>query len=236
MFVLSENLEERSMRKSIVVAAACGLFTAASVSLPVHAEDGSLAIGATGGTLGLGPEISYRFNDHVGIRVNGGFYDYDDTDDLDDIEYDATLKLNSFGAMLDWYPLGGGFRISAGGRVNDNKIDLAGTPSAPVEIGNVTYTPAQVGTLTGTVTTDSFAPALTLGYGGKLAKGFTFGFELGVMLQGSPKIDNLTATGGTLASNPAFLTQLAVEENNAEEDAKDFKLWPIVQLSLAYRF
>jgi len=55
------------------------------------------------------------------------------------------------------------------------------------------------------------------------------------MLQGSPKIDNLQATG-SLASNQAFLTQLAIEEQQAEDDADDFKMWPILQISLSYRF
>ncbi len=130
-----------------------------------------------------------------GVRVNGGFFDHGESEDLDDIEYDANLKLNSFGALLDWYPFSGGFRISAGGRINNNKIDLEGRPTTNVEIGDVTYTPTQVGALLGSVNTDGFAPAFTLGYGGKLAKGFTFGVEVGVMLQGSPKIDNLRATG-----------------------------------------
>jgi hypothetical protein len=171
----------------------------------------------------------------VGLRANGGIYDYDDTDDLDDIEYDADLKLNSFGAMLDWYPFGGGFRLSLGGRINNNEIDLEGTPTTTVEIGDVDYTPAEVGTLSGTITTDSLTPAFTLGYGGRLAKGFTFSLELGVMLQGSPKINDLTASG-TLANNPAFIQQLAIEEQRAEDDAHDFKLWPIIQIGLLYRF
>jgi hypothetical protein len=137
--------------------------------------------------------------------------------------------------MLDLYPFGGGFRLSAGLRNNKNRIDLAGTPTTNVEIGEITYTPAQVGTLSGTVHTKKSAPTFSLGYGGKLAKGFTFGFELGVMMQGSPKIENLTATG-TLASNQAFQQQLALEEQRAEDDADDFKLWPVIQIGLAYRF
>lgn len=223
------------MRK-LVVTAFCGLGVAAlGLALPASAAEGSLALGVSGGTLGLGPEISYRFNEHVGLRASGGFYDYDHSDELDDIDYDTTLKLDSYGAMVDWYVFGGGFRISAGGRINNNVIDLSGTPTTNVEIGTVTYTPAQVGALTGQVTTKSFAPTLTLGYGGKLAKGFTFGIEVGVMQQGSPRLNNLSASG-SLASDPAFLTQLAIEEQNAEDDAHDFKLWPIIQLGLIYRF
>lgn len=223
------------MRKLVLATIAGFGIGAAATSVPAFAEDGDLAIGITGGTLGLGPEISYRFNKHAGLRVNGGFYNYSNTDDLDDIEYDADLKLNSFGAMLDWYPFRGGFRLSAGARINNNKIDLVGTPTTNVEIGDNTYTPAQVGTLSGTVNTKNLAPTFSLGYGGKLAKGFSFGFELGVMMQGSPKIDNLTATG-SLASNSAFQQQLALEEQRAEDDAHDFKMWPIIQLGLLYRF
>jgi hypothetical protein len=47
----------------------------------------------------------------------------------------------------------------------------------------------------GTVTTDDFAPQLTIGYGGTLAKGFTLGAEIGVLWQGQPQIDDLRATG-----------------------------------------
>jgi hypothetical protein len=221
--------------RNLSISMVSALLLAATVPATALAADGQLAVGVSGGTLGLGPEVSWRFNDRLGLRVNGGFYDYSNTDDLDDIEYDADLKLNSFGAMLDLYPFGGGFRISAGGRINNNEIDLVGTPTSTVEIGDVDYSPAEVGSLLGTITTDSFAPAFTLGYGGKLAKGFTFGFELGVMLQGSPQIENLRATG-SLASNGPFLTQLAIEEQRAEEDADDFKLWPIIQIGLLYRF
>jgi hypothetical protein len=223
------------MRRHFMMIAGLGI-AGSLAALPAYSEEGALALGVTGGTLGLGPEISWRFSEHAGLRANGGFYDTTDSDELDDIEYDGKLKLNSFGAMLDWYPFGGGFRLSAGARVNNNKIELEGAPTINTEIGDTTYTPQQIGTLTGTVETDSFAPALTLGYGGKLAKGLTFGFELGVMMQGSPKIENLTSTGGTLSSNTTFLQQLALEEQRAEDDAHDYKYWPIIQIGLSYRF
>ena len=154
---------------------------------------------------------------------------------LDDIDYDVKLKLNSFGANLDLYPFGGGFRVSVGARSNSNKIDLKGVPATAVEIGDVVYQPAEVGTLTGTIKTDSFAPVLSIGYGGQRKPGFGFGFELGAMKQGSPRISNLQATG-TLASNSAFQAELAKEQAKVEADASDYKYWPIVQLQVFYRF
>lgn len=206
-------------------------------SLPAAAEEGRVAVGVSGGTYGIGPELAYRFSEHAGVRVSAGFFSRNHSDDIDDIDYDTKVKLNSVGAALDWYPAGGGFRVSLGGRANNNKIHLRGTPSTNVEIGDVTYSPAQVGTLTGTVEgAHSFAPTLTVGYGGKLAPGFTLGFELGVMAQGSPKIKNLQASGGTLSSNTAFLAELEQERQQAEDDVDNFKLWPVVQLQFLYRF
>lgn len=198
-------------------------------------DEAHWTLGVSGGSLGIGPEVAYRFNSHAGLRGNAGFYSYSHNDDLDDLNYDADLKLESYGLMADWYPTGGGFRISAGVRSNDNHVELFGTPTTSVQIGNTTYTPAQVGTLTGTIETNSLAPALTLGYGGSFRNGFTLGFELGVMFQGSPTVENLKATG-LLASNTTFQTNLRQEELNVESDAKDFRYWPILQLHFLYRF
>jgi len=199
------------------------------------AEGGQWHVGVSGGTLGISPEVGYRFGGHGGLRLNGGFYDYDRSEEIDDIDYDGTLKLSSVGLMADWYPFGGSFRLSAGARSNGNKIDLTAVPTTNVEIGDATFTPAEVGTLTGGVKFKDFTPALTLGWGGKLGKGFTMGFEAGVLLQGSPKF-NLAASGGVLANDPDFLAELENERRQAEEDAEDFKLWPVIQLHFAWRF
>lgn len=222
----------RAMRSMVCVGA---VMAAGMVMAPAALAEGRVSVGVSGGTLGISPEVSFRFADHAGVRVNGGFYDYQHDDDFDDIRYDADLKLNSFGAMFDWYPAGGGLRLSAGVRANGNEIDLLGTPTTSVEIGNVTYSPAQVGTLSGTIRTKDVAPMLSIGYGGKPVRGFTLGFELGVMFQGSPRIDDLRATGA-LANDPTFQAQLLDEQRQIEDDADDFKLWPVVQVGFHYRF
>ena len=116
----------------------------------MSAEEGRWFVGVSGGTNGIAPEIGYR-GEHLGLRANGGFLDYSRSENIDDIDYDGKLKLNSFGLLADWYPFAGGFRISAGARSSSNKIDLHATPTANVEIGNVSYTPAQAGNLDGTV-------------------------------------------------------------------------------------
>ncbi len=220
--------------KKFGLAAAAAFF---AVAAPAHAQDsaGGVSVGVTGGTLGIGPEVAYRMSETIGIRANATFFGFNHDVDSDDVTYNGDLKLRSGGVMIDVHPFGGGFRLSAGARIGNNKVELSATPTANVEIGDVTYTPAQVGVLSGDVKANDFAPTLTLGWGGGLTKGLKVGFEAGAMFQGRPEIDNLSATG-TLASNAAFQASLRAEEAEIEEDIDNYKVYPIVQFSIAYRF
>jgi hypothetical protein len=235
------GLKIRILREMYMVSArttACALLAAAIIQMPAAfaAEDGGqLHIGVSGGTLGISPEVGYRFGEHLGVRANGGFFNYDRNENIDDIDYDGTLKLNSVGVLADWFPFGGSFRISAGARSSSNKIDLTATPTVAVEIGDQFYDPDEIGTLSGGVSFKKLAPTASLGWGGKFKSGFAVGFELGVVMQGSPKFD-LAASGGTLSSDPTFLAELEDERAQAEEDAEDFKFWPVLQLHFLYRF
>lgn len=216
--------------------ACCAVALAAGlVTQPAQAQNARWALGITGGTLGVGPQLAFRPNAHVGVRVNAGVLSVSRGEEVDDIDYDGDLDLDSFGAMLDWYPAGGSLRVSIGGRINDNEIGIVGRPATSVTVGNTTYTPQQIGTLSGTVTTDDFAPQLTIGYGGTLAKGFTLGAEIGVLWQGRPQIDDLRSTG-LLASTPLLQADIEREEREIEDEIDDYELWPILQIELVYRF
>jgi hypothetical protein len=192
-------------------------------------------VGITGGTLGVGPQLAYRFGPRLGLRVNATFLDLSRDADVDDIEYSGAADLRSFGAMLDWYPTGRGLRVSVGGRRNDTQIDLTGAPTSSVTVGDTTYTPQQVGTLAGEVSVDGFAPTLSIGYGGTLGQGFSFGAEIGVMWQGAPRIENLRATG-PFALTPQLQADIEREEQRIEAELDDYELWPIAQLEFQYRF
>jgi hypothetical protein len=63
-----------------------------------HAQDGDEArikIGVTAGTLGVGPEASYRLAQNVGVRGNVTFLSVNADISSDDLDYDANLKLQS---------------------------------------------------------------------------------------------------------------------------------------------
>lgn len=232
------------MQYMLILATAGAVIVAA---VPAHAQNADLdtngpatpssgfVAGVTAGSLGIGPEITYRLSDSLAVRANATFFGFNQNVDTDGVEYDGNLKLRSFGAMLDFHPFRGGFRISAGARINSNKVRLKATPTTSVDIGDDTYTPAQIGVLSGDVEAKKFAPALTLGYGGGLTPGLKFGIEAGALFQGSPRVNRLQTTG-TLASSATFQASLREEEREIEDDIKRFKVYPILQISLGYRF
>jgi hypothetical protein len=220
--------------RSLALGVAC--LATLSAAAAARAGDGTLAVGITAGTLGVGPELSLRPIEKLGVRASIDWLSFSRGVDVDDIEYDGDLGLLSVGAMLDWYPFDGGFRVSAGGRWNGNDIEMSARPANNVTIGGTTYTPAEIGRLTGTVEANPFAPVLTLGWGGDLSPGFTFGIEAGVMYQGSPEIKNLRARGGLLENDPGLLGDLQDEEKQIEDEVDSYQVWPVVQVMVLYRF
>lgn len=216
-----------------VIAAA---LAAAGFSAPAMAQEASsgIGVGVTGGTLGLGPEVNFRSN-NFGVRGSATFFGFGRSVESDGVEYDGDLKLRSFGGSVDFYPGGGGFRLSAGARISRNRVELEARPTSDVEIGDEVFTPEEIGVLSGEIRANKVAPTLTVGYGGGKDRGVYFGIDAGVMFQGSPKVRNLTTTG-TLASDPTFQAELARERAEIEEDVDSFKIYPILQLGLGFRF
>lgn len=204
------------------------------------AEQGKASVGVTAGSLGVGPEIGYRFNQHVGVRANGGFLGVDHSFSSGGIDYDGHAKLSSGGVILDVYPLGGGFRISAGARYNGTDGNVRATPNGPTRIGSLVFTPEQIGTITGRADLREFAPQLTLGYGGKLRKGLAFTVEAGALFQGAVRIRDFTSNG-TLATDPTiagttYRNELAKQRQKLQDSANDYQVYPILQFGLKYRF
>jgi hypothetical protein len=208
-----------------------------AIAAPAAAQDGAAGVmlGVTAGTLGIGPEVTWRASPLLGVRANATFLGLGHEIDSSDITYDGDLRLKSGGLMLDLHPFRSGFRLSAGARIGDNRVDLLATPSGSVEIGNDTYTVEQIGTVRGHVAANDFAPVATLGWSGGLTRGLKLGIEGGAMFHGTPRVNDLTVTG-PFADNPAVRASLVEEEAEIEADIDGYKVYPVVQLSLGYAF
>ncbi|MEH3123779.1 MAG: hypothetical protein PGN16_17740 [Sphingomonas phyllosphaerae] len=224
------------MKTMGAVALAAGLMLGVAPASAQNADGGThVRAAVTAGTLGIGPELGVRFNDHLGVRAAAGFLSADGTAESDGEKYDAKLRLKSYGAMLDVHPFGGAFRLSAGARINRSRVDVGLTPSGETTIGEEDYTAAEVGRISGRANVKKFAPALTFGWAGKNRTGFYFGTELGVLFQGAYRIERFQSTG-TLRDDPAFQAALERERVSLQKDVDKVKVWPIVQLALGWRF
>ncbi|MHA6722195.1 hypothetical protein [Sphingomonas sp. RS2018] len=227
----------RLSRTAALLAAALASTPVLAQEAPVEDNGAIISAAVTAGTLGIGPEVGVRFSDHVGIRASASFLSFGADFDSDENTYRGGLHLKSYGAMIDVHPFGGAFRLSAGARINRNRVDVRLQPGASttIEIGDNVYTAAQVGTLTGGADVKKFAPALTLGWGGSKRKGFFFATEAGVLFQGSARLREFRATG-TAQADSGFRAALERERVELQDDIDKVKVYPILQFGIGFRF
>jgi len=197
-------------------------------------ETGSFDVGVKLSTLGGGVEVNYPIATNMSIAVGLNKFSQSQSENISGIDYDEEINLQTFSLLFNYHPFSGTFRITAGAMINNNELKLAAKPSANYDINGTIYTSAQVGNMEATVDFDKLAPYVGIGIGHGTGSGLSFTFDLGVLLQGEPNVD-LTADG-TLTSDPAFQANLAQEEKNAENDIKDFTVYPVIALGLSYRF
>jgi hypothetical protein len=168
------------------------------------------------------------------VRLNYAHYDYSQTTTSDGASYTGTLKLQTTGLFGDWHPFTGTFRLTGGVLYNNNSLTLTGQPSGGnYTFNGVTYTGAQVGSVTASVTFDKYSPYLGIGFGdGSDSRGFHFTSDIGVM-QEKPTA-TITATGA--AASPALAADLAAAQAKMQSDLSVLNLWPVIQVGVNYRF
>jgi len=215
--------------RSIALAAAALLAGAQA------AQADGVAVGVKAGTLGGGVELTTNVIPMLlNARIQANGFRYNTTVTNTSVHYDAKLKLFSVGALADFYPFAGKFRVTAGAYYNGNKLTLTGVPTAASYTFNgTTYTAAQAGTVTGTMDFNKFAPYAGIGWGDAVSSGSPIGFniDLGVLYQGKPKT-TLTATGAAAG----LTTDIAAEQTKLDNNVKKYKFYPVASIGISYHF
>ena len=193
------------------------------------------AVAVRVGALGIGPEYTYQLNDRVSFRgaIYGAELGFDHEES--GIDYDFDVVWDSMAVGVDFHPLKTALRLSAGLLKNDNRLRAVARPTQNETIGDTTYTPSQIGTLTGRVGFDDTAPFLGLGWDWSRGKRFGTAFDIGVLDQGDPVV---TLTGnGTLLGDPSFEQDINAEEAELQSSLDgDVDVVPYVSLGFVFRF
>ncbi len=194
------------------------------------------AVGLGLSTQGVQLSFAQSISENINIKVAYNTASSDFDGETDGIDYEYDFDFDSIGLLLDWHAFANSFRFTAGAIANNNEIQAESRiSSASVQVGDTTFTSAQVGRIEGDITFDSFAPYLGIGWGRAVAEGFGFNFDLGLMFQGEPEVD-LRSVGGILSSDPILLAEVEREEQELQYDVDDFDLYPVVSVSVSYSF
>jgi hypothetical protein len=199
------------------------------------AQAEGVAIGLKAGTLGAGVELTTNVIPMMlNARIQANGFNYNTTVTNTSVHYDAKLKLLSVGALADFYPMAGKFRLTAGVYYNGNKLTLTGVPNAASYVINgTTYTAAQAGTVTGTMDFNKLAPYAGIGWGDAVSSGSPIGFniDLGVLYQGKPKT-TVTATGAAAG----LAADIAAEKTKLDNNVTKYKFYPVASVGISYHF
>jgi hypothetical protein len=139
---------------------------------------------------------------------------------------------------LDWHVFNNSFRISTGVLINKNKANLQANVELSYDIGNGTYTATETGTLNAAFDYDrEIVPYIGIGFGNALNSKRRLGLmcDLGVVFTGSPQVA-LNAAGGTLTNNAGFQADIKREQDNIQKDLDELKIYPVLALSMFWRF
>ena len=222
-------------RPAITASLAASLLVAASA----HAQ---IAVTADVGTTGVGAHLVVPMESNLNGRFGANYFKHNTGERDGSVDYDLKAKLQTVDVLFDYFPMAGSaFRVTAGALYNGNQVNAKAKPDAAgtYTINGKTYAAATVGTLTGGVDYQKFAPYLGIGWGNpvKSATAWSFTADLGAFYQGKPNT-NLVSIGCTV-SNAACLTlanDVAAEKASFTSDIAKHKVYPVARVGMAYRF
>lgn len=162
------------------------LLMSAIAAAPAAAQSVYAGVGTTGLSLGFGHTYSERLGARAEVSlvptISRSF-----TQDATD--YSGEARSSRFAALVDWHPLGGGFRLTAGLSGGKSSGDFSGAPStgSTITIGNSTVSVGPADRYDTKIEFPSAMPYLGLGWGHTPAKGWGIHADAGLLI-GAPTV------------------------------------------------
>jgi hypothetical protein len=213
------------MRKGILA-----LSTALILVLPSAVSAQGFGVAGRVGTQGVGGEVALGLTSAFVIRGGASTSPYEPNVTMNDVN--VTLKLPQWYSVgADLY-LGGAFRIGGGMLFKSEDPSIEGVFTANQDIGGRSFTPAELGTLTGVLASKSQVPYVLIGFGNHTSTGIGLFLDLGVAFLGDPEI-SLSSSGGSFGDQAELISRLNAEAADWEDQAGSYlNYWPILNIGL----
>ena len=209
--------------------AAAAVLLAILLAFPT-AMTAQVGVGVRVGSLGLGGDLAFALGERGQLRGGVGPMPIEPSATFSDIKFTVKLPSSFMTAGLDFFPTGGGFRIGGGILFKPDDPTIIGEFTGTVDIGGMTYSGSQVGSLTGVFETKSAAPYVMIGFGKHAARGIGLFLDLGAAFGGAPTLT--LEADGAIANDAQFLADLERERQDIQDDIDKFKIYPILNLGL----
>ncbi len=198
-----------------------------------------LVVGGSLSTLGPGLSLTAGIEPNfLTAELDAAFIAYSHSISSDGATYSGTHHLVSVGVLGNVYPFGNPFHVSAGAYYLDQHqpIDLH-LEGGDYHINGQTYTPAELTSLTGRVEYPHGAPYVGIGWGNPaMSPGWHLSGRLGVLYEGKPHVDFVGVTTLSGAQRNALYDNLDVQRRGLQNDLSSLPLYPVVGISVDYRF
>jgi hypothetical protein len=215
---------------------------------------GHFGAGIKVSSLGLGAEAAVLLRHRSNLRVGFNVLGWSHTFTKDGIPYSGHLNFKTFEAHYDFFPKAGNFHVSPGILIyvaDPIKASAFVAGDRSFTLGGVRFysDPSSPATAMGKINFNRAAPTITVGWGNLISRKegsrFSFPFEIGIAIQGSPKTSlgfggNVCTSPGmnctSAATNPEVQRNIASEENRINNNVSFLKVYPIISSGFAVRF
>jgi hypothetical protein len=196
----------------------------------------------------VGVDAGYKFSPNLHARLGLNTVGFNVDYASQGIDYKAKFNPTNVHLLGDFFPFGGGLRLTGGLVFQSNQFNATGTPNSSaipggvptqINLGGVNYNIADVGTVSSEGSfSNSVAPYLGIGFGTPISPGLGFNFDAGVMFAGSA---NVKLRANIPSSVPAVLqdqirSSLADQERRTNNDIGGFNIYPVISVGVSYAF
>jgi hypothetical protein len=190
----------------------------------------------------IGVDAGYKFSPNLHTRLGINTVGFGSNYSSQGIDYNASLSPTNIHLLGDYFPFGGGLRLTGGFVFQNNRFtgSAKSNDNNQINVNGTNYNASQIGTIETTGSfSNSVAPYLGIGFGSPISSGFGFNIDAGVMFAGSPNVSlsaNNLSPSIPLAVQNQFRSDLAAQQQKTNADISSFNIYPVLSIGFSYAF